>query len=472
MKFSSLFKKEFGGLMTKQVIFSMLFSMILFIFLGQMLGGAMEDVTSSAAASGINIANLDDSAFTADVLARVKEQGYANLKSVTVPADTTPENYPALLDDLNIENLIIIPQGYGNSATAEKKKGSVIFVSKMKTGGLFSSMESVASSDVINSLDKAASDTLMHETYGLSDSDIEFLDSSTTTVDYTTYKGKVAEVPAATLGMYIMMQNMAAPLVVFFLLMMASQMIMTAISTEKIDKTLETLLSTPISRMSVLMSKMVAAVVAALINALTLCIGMVFYIGGMLGGAVSGAATGVPELASMAPADQTNAIVNAVSNVPEALGTLGLTMSPLDFVLFVLQLILTVAIGLGISLILGAMATDIKSLGTLMMPIMIMTMLPFFICMFADVNTMPMPIRVVMYLIPFTHAYMAIPNLIAGQTMIFWLGFIYQVLFFGGTMYAAVRMFMSDRLFTVSFGDAANQNNPKKPAGLFGGLKK
>jgi ABC-2 type transport system permease protein len=106
-----------------------------------------------------------------------------------------------------------------------------------------------------------------------------------------------------------------------------------------------------------------------------------------------------------------------------------------------------------------------------MLPITLATMLPFFITMFADVNTMPMFLRVIMYLIPFTHAYIAIPNLVAGEMMIFWLGMVYQILFFGGTMYAAVRMFMSDRLFTASFGDPSNQMKKKKAA-LFSQTKK
>jgi ABC-2 type transport system permease protein len=261
-----------------------------------------------------------------------------------------------------------------------------------------------------------------------------------------------------------MMQNLAAPLVVFFLLMTAAQSIMTAISTEKIDKTLETLLSTPVSRISVLMAKMLAAVVAALLNALAMCIGMVFYIGGMAIGVASGVSESIPELSSMAPTDQLNALTSTVANVPAALGELGLSMTVPDFLLFGLQLILTIAICLGISLILGAMATDIKSLGTLMLPTMIAAMLPFFICLFTDVNSLPMFIRVIVYLIPFTHAYNAIPNLIAGDMMIFWLGLVYQVLFFAGTMYAAVRMFMSDRLFTSNFGDPSNQMKKKKAA--------
>jgi ABC-2 type transport system permease protein len=481
MKFSNLFKKEIGGLLTKQAIVSMIASIVLFIFLGQLLGGAMSEIEGSGGSDGsgggsgetggTSIANLDDSDFTTAVLARIKDQGYSVTQSDSVSADIQPSDYAAELDRLGVDALIIIPKGYGDTVTVEKKSASLIFITRMKLGGLFSSLDSVQSTAIVDALDKASRDVEMLTFFGMSEDDIKHLNSGSGTVDYTTYRGKTANVPASALGVFVMMQNMAAPMVVFFLLLTAAQMIMTAISTEKIDKTLETLLSTPVSRMSVLMSKMLAAVVAALLNALSMSVGMVFYIGGMVGGAMKSAAGAITEVASAVPDDQVSAITEAVTNIPTALSELGLTMSAGDFLLFVLQLLLTVAIGLGISLILGAMATDAKSLGTLMVPIMLATMLPFFICMFADVNTMPMAFRVIMYLIPFTHAYIAMPNLIAGNMLIFWLGLVYQVLFFGGTMYAAVRMFMSDRLFTACFGDASMQTK-KKNTGLFSGLKK
>lgn len=106
-------------------------------------------------------------------------------------------------------------------------------------------------------------------------------------VEYTEANGKTAAIPADSLQSMLMTQSMIAPMAVFFLVMMASQMIMTAISTEKIDKTLETLLSAPVSRLSVLAAKMIAALVVALLNAASMIVGMLFYIQGMIGGVVA-----------------------------------------------------------------------------------------------------------------------------------------------------------------------------------------
>jgi ABC-2 type transport system permease protein len=463
MKFSNLFKKELSGLLTRQVIFSMIFMMIMFIFLGQVLGGAMSDITDSENFTSAHVANLDDSEFTKEVLERVKANGMT-VTPVNLPADTSPEDYAKKLSDLDIKSLVIIPKGYGDSIIKDKKQGDIIFISSLSVGGMMSSLDSVASSSAVSAISTASADTELLTVYNVPEADIERIQAGAATVDYTAYNGKTAKVSAEALAVVIMLQMMIAPIVVFFLVSMASQMIMTAISTEKIDKTLETLLSTPVSRLSVLMSKMAAASVAAILNAVTMGIGMIFYIGGMTGAMVSSAIGGSDMSAiteSMSEADMA-AVTGAIMSIPEAMTTLGITLSIGEYLLFGLQLILSIAIGLAASLILGAMATDAKSQASLMLPIIMASMLPFFVTMFVNVNEMPIAFKFVMYAIPFTHAYMAVPNLIAGDMILFWCGVLYQAVFLAVTLFAAVKMFMSDRLFTVSFGE----NQTKKS--LFG----
>ena len=297
----------------------------------------------------------------------------------------------------------------------------------------------------------------MSGNYGLTDSDIALIREPMTTVEYTVNNGKTAQVSASALGAITMMQSMIAPFAIFFLLLMASQMIMTAISTEKIDKTLETLLSAPVSRMTVLSAKMVAAVITALMNALFMIVGFAFYMMGMMGSATAEMSTAVN---GIDPAVMTE----GVTNIGQAMADLGLSLTPLSYVLFAVQLFFTVAIGLSVSLILGAMATDIKSVQTLVMPIMIAVMIPFFITMFMDVNSMSAVFKFVVYAIPFTHTYTALSNLMNGNMLVFWGGLVYQIIFFAVCMFLAVRMFTTDKLFTMSFstGSAAKKRG-KKP---------
>lgn len=447
MKFGNLLKKELGELITPQAIVSMVFVLVLFVFMGQIMGTAMEE---SMDTSTITVCNRDDSEFTKSVLDKVTKDGSVTIDYVDIQGD----DYAAELERLDIRNSVIIPEGYGDSILVNKEPADILFVSTVSTGGFSSSMSSLSASDVISSIQDVSTDEILLRTYGLDDSEIERVKTPVNLIEYTVANGKTARISSTALQAMMMMQSMIAPFVIFFLLLMAAQMIMTAISTEKIDKTLETLLSTPVSRLTVLMSKMTAAVISALLNALFMMVGFFFYMTGMMGSA----------------AEQITGSMDAAASAGEALSSaqamaeLGLALSPVSYLLFGLQLFLTVAIGLAVSLILGAMATDVKSVQTLTMPIMIAVMIPFFITMFLDMSEMSTVFKAIMFLIPFTHSYTALTNLMNGDMLMYWGGLVYQIVFFCVCMFLAVRMFTTDKLFTMSF---AVNNNGKK-GGRFG----
>jgi ABC-2 type transport system permease protein len=70
-------------------------------------------------------------------------------------------------------------------------------------------------------------------------------------------------------------------------IVVASQMVATAIATEKENKTLETLLSAPVSRKTVVSAKLLGAGIAALIFAGIYMIGLNFYTKGLMGGSAT-----------------------------------------------------------------------------------------------------------------------------------------------------------------------------------------
>ncbi|MGN0602395.1 MAG: ABC transporter permease [Oscillospiraceae bacterium] len=450
MRFGNLLKKELSELITKQAIISMVFVLVLFVFMGQVMGRSMEEGFDT---SNINLCIQDDSEFTKNVVERVKESKTTTFNVVELQSD----NYYEELERLDLKYVVIIPEGYGDTILNEKKPGKLIFASKISMG-FSATMSSLSSSDAISAIKDSTADEAMESVYSLTDEEIELIKSPTNLVEFSTANGKSVEISAAAVSSVVMMQSMIAPFAIFFLLLLASQMIMTAISTEKIDKTLETLLSTPVSRMTVLSAKMVAAIISALLNALFMIVGFGIYMFSLVGGAVSGTTAGsVSDVPGMNVPD-TSAITDALSTA-DALSQLGFTLSGLDILLFGLQLFLTLAIGLSISLILGAMATDVKSVQTLVMPIMIAVMIPFFVTMFMDFGTMPVAAKVVMFLIPFTHSYIALTNLMSGDMIMYWGGLAYQVAFFAVCMYMAVRMFTSDKLFTMSFSTENKKQN-------------
>ena len=153
----------------------------------------------------------------------------------------------------------------------------------MKTSSALASIsdKTASAADIINDIVKNEIMTAK----GLDSQDIETIENPVSLNEITVANDKWANISTETLTGLISSQSMFIPIVVFILVMFTSQMIISAISTEKIDKTLETLLSAPVSRLSVLCSKMLAAGIVAIINA-----GVIWWAftdtGSMLSGAI------------------------------------------------------------------------------------------------------------------------------------------------------------------------------------------
>ncbi|MCM1358024.1 MAG: ABC transporter permease, partial [Prevotella sp.] len=135
-----------------------------------------------------------------------------------------------------------------------------------------------------------------------------------------------------------------------------------------------------------------------------------------------------------------------------------------DYVLVGVQLFLTIMICLSVSIMLGALVNDTKSSQTVIMPIMMLAMVPYLISMLADINTLPMAIRILVYAIPFTHTFSGMSNLMFGNTAIFYGGLVYQVIVFSICMFFALRLFNSDKILTISlnFGQKSKYKKSRK----------
>jgi ABC-2 type transport system permease protein len=211
-------------------------------------------------------------------------------------------------------------------------------------------------------------------------------------------------------------------------------MIVTAIATEKIDKTLETLLSTPISRVSILTAKMLSAGLVSLISAVIYMIGFSISMGSVL--------TNSTEIVGEVTSSTVSTQLSMIS--------LGLVLTPIDYILLGIDIFLSIMIALSLSMILGVMVNDIKSTQIVMMPIMFMAMIPYLVSYFADINTLSPVMKLILNLIPFTHTFNATNNLLFDNTSTVVGGIVYQLIFFAVCMFFAVRLFKSDKILTAS----------------------
>ena len=165
-----------------------------------------------------------------------------------------------------------------------------------------------------------------------------------------------------------------------------------------------------------------------------------------MGSMASDIATTIPQDA----AESAKGALSSLMSSGDALKQLGLQLGAADYLLIGIQLFVTIMICLALSIILGALVNDSKSAQTMLLPIVMMVMIPWMITMFTDVSSLPTVAKYVIYAIPFTHTFTAMPNLMFGNNTEFWLGLGYQIIVFAVVMFFALKLFKSDKILTIS----------------------
>ena len=422
MKFFKLFKKELKELITLQTLGGLLVGVIMFMFLGNMMSDVGEELSKNG--GSVVIADQDNTSFSAQLIDSVEASGF----EVMMVEGSTDAELVKKAADYDHSTMLVLPKGL-KDAVEKQQSVELKIISELKGFSMMGNMDHSAQS-VASMIDDTLSDMIINENLPVVDT--EYVKNPTKLSEVTVVKDNSEIVNSSVLQQFAMQQSMFIPIIVFILITFATQLSATAIANEKGDKTLETLLSAPVSRLAVLGSKMCAAAIFSLLMAGVYMIGLSSYMNGMMGGLSGG------ELSMSA------------SPISAALENLGLKLGTLEFGLIGIQLFLTISIALTISMILGALAKDLKAVQGLLMPLMFITMIPYIITMFIDINSLPMVGQVLLYLIPFTHTFTASSNLLFGNDILFYGGMIYQVVALIGMLYLAVKVFSTDRIFTMT----------------------
>lgn len=434
MKFINLLKKELAELVNKNMLLGLVVTVVIFMMLGGIMKTTINEAVDESRNVTINICDRDKTEFTESILEameKVNKDPDSNVSAKINIIECEGDDYAAILADNDISSLVIIPEGFTDSLD-KKDQPELISVSRMTSAATMSNIDA-GNEGAINLIKQCISSTIAADT-GMDDQQYKLMEEPVILTENTVVDDKDARISQDSIMSKIMMQNMLLPIIVFVLIMMTSQMLMSAISNEKIDKTLETLLSAPVSRLSVIGAKMLAAAVVALLNAAVYMVAFSTF--------VSGATDEVTQSVSEA--------AGTSITVDQALEQLGLNLGAVDYILIGVQLFFTIMICLSVSIMLGALIDDAKNVQNMLMPIMLCAMVPYIISMLADINSLPMIFRVIVYAIPFTHTFTAVPNLMFGNNMLFIGGLIYQIIVFLICIFFALRLFMSDKLLTVS----------------------
>jgi len=416
-KFANLLKKEIKELVTKQLVFTLLFMVILYNFIGQV---SKKEVQKMVGVQTISALDEDASPGSQALLKGLES---ARFKIIDQSGKTKEQAIEAAKANES-KLLLVIPKGFGDSLT-ELKPSQVETYQFMRTFSLIGARGQVVVDGVISALNNVLSNNFLKEK--LPGFDPQSLKNPISHRDFVIVRDHMAEGSAMQVAGMMSQQSMLIPIVLMMIVIYSSQMVISAIAMEKQNKTLETLLTVPIKRTSIITAKMLAAGLVGLISAGVYMFAFKGFVGGMTSDIAKGAQAGGGAL----------------------MRQLGLTFSTTGYIVLGLALFLAILVALALAMILGVLAEDFRSAQTMIMPLIFLVMIPYFISLFADMSSLSLPAKILILAIPFSHPFLVSQNLYLGNwgMIAFGLGYMF-VIFVVLTIFAA-RIFSTDKILTM-----------------------
>mgnify|MGYP001077294336 CR=1 FL=1 len=415
--FTNILKKEVKELLTPQMIVGIFIPCIMLVFVGYAMGGVMGEV----AGGEINLAILDDddtqnSKNIIDTLAKQE--------NITINALEKKETEHAIEEakEKGVSMLLVIPEGFG-SKIDQMEVAQIELYSILKGFGM-REMASTAKVQFVIALinEETAMRNIQEAVPGKNP--IGLL-HPILPIDFLVIKEKVAPGNPAQLVGVMMSQSVMIPVILMIVVMYSSMMVITSMGMEKENKTIETLLTLPVKRTNIIAGKIVGSSVVALLMAGVYMIGFGYYM-----------------QAFTQPAQ---------GQLPASIGLadLGLTMGPIEYGILGISLFLAILVALSLAMIIGVYTQDVKSAQTMIMPLMFMVMIPFFLLMFMDADTLPLALKILLYAIPFSHPIIASRALLFNNYLPVIGGIVYMAGFALVTLWLTVRIFNTDKVLTA-----------------------
>lgn len=413
--FSHLLMKEIKELINKQLIISLVFILVIFNFIGSV---TKSEVKKAMARQKIAVLDLDKSTISRNII------GALNMANFIIEEKSgEKEQVVRELKASGLDLLVVIPAGFGEEVS-NFRPGEIETYSYLH--GI--SMTGSRKSEIVKAVLQTTNDFLSNEYLKkkLPDLDPKLIKAPIKNREFVVVKDKMAEGSTSAVIGSLYAQSFILPVILMMIIMYSSQMVITAIAMEKQNKTLETLLTVPISRTAVVMAKMLAAGIVGLLSAAIYMYGF-----------------------RNAFSFNTGDIAKALGSMAPIMKQLGLTINTQGYVLFGISLFLTILVALSLATILGVLAEDYRTAQSLTVPLVFLVLIPYFISLFADINTMSLPAKVLVLAIPFSHPFFAVQNLMFGHMNMLWFGIAYNFLFVIVMLYWTTKIFSTDRVLTM-----------------------
>ncbi len=421
--FTNVLVKELKELIRdpKILIGMIVLPLIMFPVLGLVMGYAQETAQSEAKNAQLLIINNDNGNWSQtfiDYLSRGMD--------ITVVNNVTPQQVvdQELMKQHNVSTFMEIPASFSENFTAHingaaNVTATVNSFGVYQGGGIFSGIGSTVATGFVTGFNRAVAPDIIQA-------------SSSTII-----KGQIEQgVDPSQLNALMLSQAIALPITIMILLTYAMQIAATSVAMEKEEKTLETLLTVPVDRFAILMGKLSSTIIVAGVAAVAVMVGYNY----MLGSLTMGVQTG--------------------TNID--LVQLGLVPSPLGYAMLGISLFVTLLSALALAVIMSAFSEDVRGAQALVGYIYPVIFIPALALMYVDINTLPLAIKALFYAIPYSHPIIASKAIVLGDYTSVLFGIIYVAAYTLVIMYAASRLFATEKILTAKLRVGKNKK-PKEP---------
>jgi ABC-2 type transport system permease protein len=410
--FNSFLLKELKELVRdpKILLGMIIVPIIMFPLLGGIMSFSIQSAQEQAQKASLLVLNNDGGNYS-ELFIEFLNQSFKT--KVVVFNDTLPEYVVknGLLTQYNATQFIEIPKGFSENMTEHVERNNTAVRADLNFYGVFTGAgftETIGSSLI---------DSIVNEFNRMIAPDVA------ETTKSAIIKGEIKQgVDPAMVANLMISQAIALPITIIILLTYSMQIAATSVAMEKEEKTLETLLTLPMDRFAILMGKLSSSIIVAAVGAVTYMVGLNFYMSSL----TASIPTGTVDLAS-----------------------LGLVPTPLGYALLGISLFVTLLSALALAVIISAFAEDVRSAQSLVGYIYPFLFIPALLLMYVDVNTLPLALRVALYAIPFTHPIIASKAVTMGDYSTAVFGIVYTTAFTLIILYAASRLFATEKLLTA-----------------------
>jgi len=390
--------------------------LIIFPLMGFMFRTSTEAVQESLRTMSIGIADFDHGGVAQNLTNYLRSYGNVKLQNITV---LDINEIAAVAQESNMTAVIIIPQGFTQSIS-ENKSGQLQIYGVFRGGGIAGSAGFSVVQSMINSY---IHDLTLQTVKQEFPQNPNFVLNPVNITQGSVVQSKPVDVAPAILFSIVQAQSIGLPLAIFMLIILAMQLAATSVAAEKEEKTLETLMSLPLNRFTLLIGKLAGSTIIAAIGAVATIFGVIYYIGSFTFGGP--AQTSVD------------------------LGAIGLTPSPVGYVILGVSVFMSLLCALAVAVVVSVFAEDVRGAQSLLGFVYTPLVLPIFVLMFADINTLPFALRIFLLALPFTHPVLASQAMMTGDYLTPVLGIVYVAALTLVILYVASRIFATEKILTM-----------------------